>query len=207
MVRREFLSATAASALAIAADARITSGHSLPRSNVPRSDGRMPHPHDGSRNTIVESVAIRAAVSRLSVAVFRARQRDARRQLRGRLITGIIVPTTTRDIGNRTGYHTMLERAIASRRQQRCRQTKGVPANEFITRWAAGTQPCGRRNVCRRKELDDAVHDVGLYAPTFKDVLGHEHPRQEMFRKPAVVVAENGDMPAGCRRRRRCSGC
>ena len=59
--RREFLSAAAASALVIAADARITFGQVVaPEATVPDlilTNGRI-HTMD-ARNTIVESIAIR----------------------------------------------------------------------------------------------------------------------------------------------------
>jgi predicted amidohydrolase YtcJ len=206
--RREFLSAAAASALAIAADARITFGQIVaPEATVPDlilTNGRI-HTMD-ARNSIVESVAIRRGRFQAVGGRIPARGNGTRVvNLRGRTVIPGIIDAHNHfvNLGNRPGYHTILENARSLRdvQQTLADRRKDVPANEFITAMGGWhTNMWAEKRLPTLKELDEAVSDRPVFllqtfnGPSVTNTLG----KTFFERQPnAVVVAENGAIAGG----------
>ena len=206
--RREFLSATAASALAIAADARITFGQIVaPEATVPDlilTNGRIQTMD--ARNAIVESVAIRRGRFQAVGGRIPARGNGTRVvNLRGRTVIPGIIDAHNHfvNLGNRPGYHTILENARSLRdvQQTLSDRRKDVPANEFITAMGGWhTNMWAEKRLPTLKELDDAVSDRPVFllqtfnGPSVTNTLG----KTFFERQPnPVVVAENGAIAGG----------
>ncbi len=206
--RREFLSAAAVSALAIAADARITFGQVVaPAATVPDlilTGGRI-HTMD-ARNSIVESIAIRNGRFQAVGGRMPARAAGTRVvNLRGRTVIPGIIDAHNHfvNLGNRPGYHTILENARSLRdiQQMLADRRRDVPANEFITAMGGWhTNMFAEKRLPTLKELDDAVSDRPVFllqtfnGPSVTNTLG----KAFFERQPnAVAVAENGAIGGG----------
>ena len=206
--RREFLSAAAASALAIAADARITFGQIVaPEATVPDlilTNGRI-HTMD-ARNSIVESVAIRRGRFQAVGGRIPARGNGTRVvNVRGRTVIPGIIDAHNHfvNLGNRAGYHTILEnaRSIRDVQQTLSDRRKDAPANEFVTAMGGWhTNMWAEKRLPTLQELDEAVSDRPVFllqtfnGPSVTNTLG----KTFFERQPnAVAVAENGAIAGG----------
>jgi len=206
--RREFLSAAAASALALAADTRITFGQIVaPEAIVPDlilTNGRI-HTMD-ARNSIVESVAIRRGRFQAIGGRMPARGNGTRVvNLRGRTVIPGIIDAHNHfvNLGNRPGYHTILENARSLRdvQQTLSDRRKDVPANEFITAMGGWhTNMWAEKRLPTLKELDDAVSDRPVFllqtfnGPSVTNTLGKKFFESQ---PNAIVVAESGAIGGG----------
>src|SRR5688572_19868467 len=229
MKRREFLSAAAASALAIAADARITFGQSsavplpvTPAASVPDlllTNGRI-HTMD-ARNSIVETVAVRNGRFQAVGGRMPARGAGTRViDLRGRTVIPGIIDAHNHfvNLGNRPGYHTILEnaRSIRDVQQTLADRRRDVPASDFITAMGGWhTNMWAEKRLPTLKELDEAVGDRPVFllqtfnGPSVTNSLGKtffERPfdsaqgalsKAEGREPNAVAVAENGAIAGG----------
>jgi predicted amidohydrolase YtcJ len=206
--RREFLSATAATTLAIAADVRIVFGQIVaPEATVPDlilTNGRI-HTMD-ARNSIVESVAIRRGRFQAVGGRIPGRGNGTRVvNLRGRTVIPGIIDAHNHfvNLGNRPGYHTILENARSLRdvQQTLADRRKDVPANEFITAMGGWhTNMWAEKRLPTMKELDEAVSDRPVFllqtfnGPSVTNTLGKTFFERE---PNAVAVAENGAIAGG----------
>ena len=206
--RREFLSAATASALAITADARIVFGQVVaPEATVPDlilTNGRI-RTMD-ARNSIVEAVAIRRGRFQAVGGRMPARGNGTRVvNLRGRTVIPGIIDAHNHfvNLGNRPGYHTILEnaRSIRDVQQTLSDRRKDVPANEFITAMGGWhTNMWAEKRLPTIKELDEAVSDRPVFllqtfnGPSVTNTLGKKFFESQ---PNAVVVAENGAIAGG----------
>ena len=171
--RREFLGTTAAAAFVagVTPSAGIVSAQTPRATDAsgrgrPGSDARAhqrPHPHDGRRNTIANTVTIRNG---RFVAVGDATPRrgpNARViDLEGRtVVPGLIEPHIhIVSLANRPGYHTILENTTSIREIQEAlaARRKNVPEGQWITsmggwhpnQWAEHRHPTLARNSTQR---------------------------------------------------------
>ena len=207
--RRRFLSAAVASSLAIAADARIAVAQQpvAPAATVPDlllTNGRI-HTMD-ARNSVVDSVAIRggrflAVGGRMPSRAAGTRVID----LRGRTVIPGIIDAHNHfvNLGNRPGYHTILEnaRSIRDIQQTLADRRRDVPANEFITAMGGWhTNMWSEKRLPTLKELDEAVADRPVFLlQTFNGPSATNSAGRAFFeREPnAVAVAENGGIAGG----------
>ena len=207
--RRRFLSVAGLGALAIAADARIvfTQAPVAPAAAVPDlilTNGRI-HTMD-ARNSIVESVAIRsgqfqAVGGRMPSRATGTRVIDLRRRT---VIPGIIdAHNHFVNLGNRPGYHAILEnaRSIRDVQQALADRRRDVPAGEFITAMGGWhTNMWAEKRLPTSKELDDAVSDRPVFLlQTFNGPSVTNTAGKAFFeREPnAVAVADNGAIGGG----------
>jgi len=207
--RRQFLSVAGVGALAVAADARITFGQApvAPAAAVPDlilTNGRV-HTMD-ARNTIVSAVAVRNGRFLAVGASMPARGSGTRViDLRGRTaIPGIIdAHNHFVNLGNRPGYHTILEnaRSIRDIQQTLSERRRDVPANDFITAMGGWhTNMFAERRLPTLKELDEAVADRPVFllqtfnGPSVTNSLG-----KTFFEKDPnpVMVAADGAIAGG----------
>ena len=207
--RRRFLSVAGLGALAIAADARIvfTQAPVAPAALVPDlilTNGRI-HAMD-ARNSIVESVAIRGGQFQAVGGRMPSRAAGTRViDLRGRTVIPGIIDAHNHfvNLGNRPGYHTILENARSIRDVQRALadRRRDVPAGEFITAMGGWHTNMGRKSACRhREEIDEAVSDRPVFLlQTFNGPSVTSSAGKAFFeREPnAVVVADNGAIAGG----------
>jgi len=222
--RRQFLSVAGLGALAIAAEARIVFGQApvAPAAAVPDlilTNGRI-HTMD-ARNSIVESVAIRsgqflAVGGRMPSRAAGTRVID----LRGRTVIPGIIDAHNHfvNLGNRPGYHTILEnaRSIRDVQQTLADRRRDVPANEFITAMGGWhTNMWAEKRLPTLQELDDAVSDRPVFllqtfnGPSVTNSMGKaffERPfdsaqgalsKAEGREPNAVAVADNGAIAGG----------
>jgi predicted amidohydrolase YtcJ len=207
--RREFLTTAVAGTLAIAADARITFAQSpvAPAATVPDillTGGRI-HTMD-ARNSIVDAVAIRNGRFLAVGGRMPGRGTGTRViNLRGRTVIPGIIDAHNHfvNLGNRPGYHTILEnaRSIRDIQQTLAERRRDVPANEFITAMGGWhTNMFAERRLPTLKELDDAVADRPVFllqtfnGPSVTNSLGKAFFERE---PNAVAVAENGAIAGG----------
>ena len=207
--RRRFLSVAGLGALAIAADARITVAQApvAPAATVPDlllTNGRI-HTMDG-RNSIAESVAIRggkflAVGGRMPSRAAGTRVID----LRGRTVIPGIIDAHNHfvNLGNRPGYHTILEnaRSIRDVQQALADRRRDVPVGEFITAMGGWhTNMWAEKRLPTVKELDEAFSDRPVFLlQTFNGPSVTNSAGKAFFeREPnAVAVAENGAIGGG----------
>ena len=207
--RRHFLSVASVSALAVASDARIVFGQTAiaPAAGVPDlilTNGRV-HTMD-PRMSVVSSVAIRNG--RFMAVGDRPPARAAGTRvinLRGRTaIPGIIdAHNHFVNLGNRPGYHVVLEnaRSIRDIQQQLADRRRDVPVNEFITGMGGWhTNMFAEHRLPTLQELDEAVSDRPVFllqtfnGPSATNTLG----KRFFERNPdAVAIADNGAIAAG----------
>ena len=208
--RRRFLAVSGLGALAIAADARITVAQApiaAPAATVPDlilTNGRI-HTMD-ARNSIVESIAIRGGRFQAVGARMPARGAGTRViNLRGRTVIPGIIDAHNHfvNLGNRPGYHTILENARSIREVQQtlAERRKDVPASEFITAMGGWhTNMWTEKRLPTLKELDDAVSDRPVFLlQTFNGPSATNSLGKRFFEsQPNVVaVAENGAIAGG----------
>ena len=207
--RRRFLHAAVAGSLAIAADARIvfTQTPAAPAASVPDlilTNGRI-HTMD-ARNSIVDSVAIRSG--RFQAVGGRMPSRAAGTRvidLRGRTVIPGIIDAHNHfvNLGNRPGYHTILEnaRSIRDVQQTLADRRRDVPASEFITAMGGWhTNMWAEKRLPTLKELDEAVSDRPVFLlQTFNGPSVTNSAGKAFFeREPnAVAVADNGAIAGG----------
>jgi predicted amidohydrolase YtcJ len=202
--RREFLGTSAATALTIAAGARITfaQGPSSPAANVPDlilTNGRI-HTMD-ARDTIAAAVAIRNGRFLAVGGRMPARGPGTREiNLRGRTVIPGIIDAHNHfvNLGNRPGYHVVIEnaRSIAEIQQTLAARRKDVPDGQFITAMGGWhTNQFAERRLPTRSELDEAVSDrpvlllQAFNGPSATNSLGKAFFERE---PNAVAVADSG---------------
>jgi len=207
--RRRFLSVAGLGALAIAADARIvfTQTPVAPAAAVPDlilTNGRI-HTMD-ARSSIVESVAIRSGQFQAVGGRMPSRATGTRViDLRGRTVIPGIIDAHNHfvNLGNRPGYHTILEnaRSIRDVQQTLADRRRDVPANEFITAMGGWhTNMWAEKRLPTLKELDEAVADRPVFLlQTFNGPSVTNTAGKAFFeREPnAVAVADNGAIAGG----------
>jgi predicted amidohydrolase YtcJ len=207
--RRQFLSVAGAGALAVATDARITFGQApaAPAAAVPDlilTNARV-HTMD-ARNTMATAIAVRNGRFLAVGGQMPARGSGTRViDLRGRTaIPGIIdAHNHFVNLGNRPGYHTILEnaRSIRDIQQTLADRRRDVPANEFITAMGGWhTNMFAERRLPTLKELDEAVADRPVFLlQTFNGPSVANSVAKAFFeREPnPVVVGADGAIAGG----------
>ena len=215
VTRRRFIGTAAGTALAIAADARISFGQSpaapalpaAPAANVADlilTNGRI-HTMDAG-GTVVSAVAIRNG--RFLTVGGRMPSRESGTRvvdLRGRTVVPGIIDAHNHvvNLGNRPGYHTVLENARSMREVQDtlAARRKDVPPNEFITAMGGWhTNMFAERRLPTRAELDEAVSDRPVFLlQTFNGPAATNSLGKAFFeREPnPVTVAEDGAIAGG----------
>jgi predicted amidohydrolase YtcJ len=207
--RRHFLSVAGAGALAVATDARITFGQApaAPAAAVPDlilTNARV-HTMD-ARNTMATAIAVRNGRFLAVGGQMPARGSGTRViDLRGRTaIPGIIdAHNHFVNLGNRPGYHTILEnaRSIRDIQQTLADRRRDVPANEFITAMGGWhTNMFAERRLPTLKELDEAVADRPVFLlQTFNGPSVANSVAKAFFeREPnPVVVGADGAIAGG----------
>jgi predicted amidohydrolase YtcJ len=207
--RRRFLSVAGLGALTLAADARMVFPQTpvAPAAAVPDlilTNGRI-HTMD-ARNSIVESVAIRSGQFQAVGGRMPSRAAGTRViDLRGRTVIPGIIDAHNHfvNLGNRPGYHTILEnaRSIRDLQQTLADRRRDVPANEFITAMGGWhTNMWAEKRLPTLKELDDAVSDRPVFLlQTFNGPSVTNSAGKAFFeREPnAVAVADNGAIAGG----------
>ena len=207
--RREFLSTAVASALTIAADARFVFGQApvAPAAAVPDlvlTNGRI-HTMD-ARNSIVTAVAIRNGRF-LNVGGRMPSRGSGTRviDLRGRTVIPGIIDAHNHfvNLGNRPGYHTILEnaRSIRDVQQTLSERRRDVPAGEFITAMGGWhTNMFAERRLPTLRELDEAVPDRPVFLlQTFNGPSVTNTSGKAFFERDPnpVAVADDGGIAGG----------
>ena len=212
MRRRRFLSVAGVGALVVAADARITFGQAPAAPSAPAAatpdlilTGGRVHTMD-ARNSIVSSVAVRNGRFVAVGSQMPSRGTGTRViNLRGRTVIPGIIDAHNHfvNLGNRPGYHTILEnaRSIRDIQQTLSDRTRDVPAGQFITAMGGWhTNMFAERRLPTLKELDDAVPDRPVFllqtfnGPSVTNSLGKAFFERE---PNPVAVAENGAIGGG----------
>jgi predicted amidohydrolase YtcJ len=215
--RREFISVAGIGALAIAADARITFaqaqapvapaapvGPAAAVADLILTNGRI-HTMD-TRNSIVGALAVRNG--RFVAVGGQMPSRGAGTRvvdLRGRTVIPGIIDAHNHfvNLGNRPGYHTILEnaRSIRDIQQTLSDRRRDVPAGEFITAMGGWhTNMFAERRLPTRTELDEAVPDRPVFLlQTFNGPSATNSPGKAFFERDPnpVVVADNGAIAGG----------
>lgn len=168
------------------------------------TNGRI-HTMD-ARSSIVDAVAIGGGRFQAIGGRMPARGNGTRViDLRGRTVIPGIIDAHNHfvNLGNRPGYHTILENARSIREVQQtlADRRRDVPANEFITAMGGWhTNMWAEKRLPTLKELDEAVSDRPVFllqtfnGPSVTNTLG----KAFFERQPnAVVVAENGAIAGG----------
>lgn len=202
--RRRFIGGAAGTALTIAAGARITfaQGPASAAADVPDlvlTNGRI-HTMD-ARNTIASAAAIRhgrfmAVGGRMPARGAGTREID----LRGRTVIPGIIDAHNHfvNLGNRPGYHVVIENAtsVAEIQTTLAARRRDVPDGQFITAMGGWhTNQFAERRLPTRAELDEAVSDrpvlllQAFNGPSATNSLG----KAFLERDPnPVAVADNG---------------
>jgi predicted amidohydrolase YtcJ len=198
--RRQFLTAAAGAAV-IAIDA---SAQQAPPSELRLINGSI-HTMD-ARNTIARAVVIRNGRFAFVGATPPAASQGARTiDLRGRSVIPGIIDAHNHfvNLGNRPGYHTVIENAtsIADIQKTLAARRPNVPADEFITAMGGWhTNQFRERRLPNRSELDDAVSDRPAFllqafnGPSSTNTLGKKFFESE---PNPVTVDENGAIAGG----------
>jgi predicted amidohydrolase YtcJ len=207
--RRKFLSAAAASALAAAAGPRITFAQTpaAPAASVPDlilTNGRI-HTMD-PKSSVVDGVAIRNGRFMTVGGRMPPRQAGTRViNLRGRTVIPGIIDAHNHfvNLGNRPGYHTILEnaRSIRDVQQTLADRRRDVPASEFVTAMGGWhTNMWAEKRLPTLKELDEAVPDRAVFllqtfnGPSVTNTLGRKFFQSQ---PNAVVVGDDGAIAGG----------
>src|SRR5262245_12176256 len=205
--RRDFLSAAAGAAIATTGELTVTSAQA-PASTVPTElrliNGRI-HTMD-ARNTIARVVTIRNGRFVTVGDTAPAAAQGARTiDLRGRTVVPGIIDAHNHfvNLGNRPGYHTVIENApsIAEIQKTLAARRPNVPADEFITAMGGWhTNQFRERRLPNRSELDEAVSDrpvfllQGFNGPSSTNSLGKKFLESE---PNPVMVSEDGAIGGG----------
>jgi len=198
--RRQFLTAAAGAAVAVV---EATAQQAAP-TELRLINGSI-HTMDG-RNTIARAATIRngrfVTVGQTPPA---AAQGARTIDLRGRTVVPGIIDAHNHfvNLGNRPGYHTVIENAtsIADIQKTLAARRPNVPADEFITAMGGWhTNQFRERRLPNRNELDEAVSDRPVFllqafnGPSSTNSLGKKFFESE---PNPVMVGEDGAIGGG----------